>query len=224
MELTTWIGRGARVVLGAWWVLALLAAAAILVFPRTGVPRAFADWSEARTIRNAARAEWPRGIELAGRLDAGNEPIQIVEFSDYECEACRAAADTVAAFLRQYPNVGFAQRHLPIASHPMATPAAAAAICAERQKRLPAFHALLMSTSQWRDGTFWSAEAARTGVPDTTAFRNCLTVPETAQALERDRQLASRLTIRSTPTFVSTRGVVIGVPTMTQLRDMAVLR
>lgn len=65
------------------------------------------------------------------RIGPENAPVEIIEFSDFQCPFCARAAPTVKQILDEYGDkVTFVYRDFPLDSiHPMATPAALAAEC-----------------------------------------------------------------------------------------------
>ncbi len=64
-----------------------------------------------------------------------NAPVTIVEFSDFQCPYCAAAADTLQKVLAAHPNdVRLVYVQFPLESiHPWARPASIAALCAADQ-------------------------------------------------------------------------------------------
>ena len=81
----------------------------------------------------------PSQVQVSADDDAriGNPdaPVEIIEFSDFQCPFCQRAAPTVKQILDEYGDkVTFVYRDFPLDSiHPMATPAAIAAECVREQ-------------------------------------------------------------------------------------------
>lgn len=69
------------------------------------------------------------------RIGDPNAPVEIIEFSDFQCSFCARASGTVKQVLAEYGDqVTFVYRDFPLDSiHPMATPAAIAAECIREQ-------------------------------------------------------------------------------------------
>ena len=66
---------------------------------------------------------------------AANAPVTIVEFSDFECPACRRAAGWAEAVVAKHPEkVRYVRFDLPLTGHPWAFPAALAGRAIHRQK------------------------------------------------------------------------------------------
>lgn len=150
--------------------------------------------------------------------------VTIVEFSDFQCPACRAAEPLVAQLAQEFGDrVRFAYRHFPLESiHPNARPAALAAEAAARQDRFWPFHDLLFDKQdEWsgvnnqnelRDLFVGYAESLELS---TDQFRSDLDSPEVAAAVNADVALATQANVNATPTFF-----VNGTPTTTaQLRS-----
>ena len=61
-------------------------------------------------------------------------PIELIEFSDFQCPFCQRANPTVDQVLKTYGDqIRFVYRHYPLPNHPNARPAAEAAACADEQ-------------------------------------------------------------------------------------------
>jgi uncharacterized membrane protein len=63
------------------------------------------------------------------------DKINVVEFADFECPYCRKLHPVLKDVIRSYPagDVHFVRKHVPLAMHENARPAARADICAEAQ-------------------------------------------------------------------------------------------
>ncbi|MEK7565889.1 MAG: thioredoxin domain-containing protein [Patescibacteria group bacterium] len=81
-------------------------------------------------------------------LGATDSKVTIVEFSDFECSACKAAQPIVKAVLAKYPNkVRLVYRHFPIPSHQYGFLAAQAAESASLQGKFWEMHDKLFEKS-----------------------------------------------------------------------------
>jgi len=69
------------------------------------------------------------------RIGSPDAPVEIIEFSDFQCPYCSRAAPTVKQILDEYgDDVTFVYRDFPLESiHPMAMPSALAAECVREQ-------------------------------------------------------------------------------------------
>ena len=63
-----------------------------------------------------------------------NAPVELIEFSDFQCPFCMRANPAVQQVLTTYGDrVHFVYRHYPLPNHPNARPAAEASACAAEQ-------------------------------------------------------------------------------------------
>ncbi len=158
------------------------------------------DAEEIRDWRQLAAEGHGRG--------SSNAAVFIVEFSDFQCPACRGFALTLDSLRRRYPqDLRTVYRHLPLeAIHPAAGVAARASECAALQGQFDAFHDLLFSVQDSLGQLPWNVLAARGAVQDTVRFGQCLTDrsgKSSAQArLAADSAVAQRLQLNATPTVV----------------------
>jgi protein-disulfide isomerase len=69
------------------------------------------------------------------RIGSPDAPVEIIEFSDFQCPFCARAAPTVKQILDEYgDDVTFVYRDFPLDSiHPFATPAAIASECVREE-------------------------------------------------------------------------------------------
>lgn len=186
-------------------------AIAVIAGPRETLITSYQAWLRRQEANALLRREWSQVISPGARLTTEAHETRLVEFSDYECPACRAVHKTLKNVLAQKVGVGVVFRHFPLSAHPMAEEAARAAICAERQGKFAEMNDLLFESTSWMGGTDWSREATDAGVPDLARFRLCLHSSETYERLSMDVTMARRLSIRATPTFVTRRGIRSGV-------------
>lgn len=138
--------------------------------------------------------------------------VTIVEFSDFQCPACRAAAAALRVVLEEQPaKVILAYHHLPLeAIHPHAFAAGVAFECAAEQGRGRQMHDTLFDGQSEIGKSPWAAYAARAGVPDLVRFDTCLAGPAAPVRVRADAAMARSLGFRNTPTLVVGRFQVIG--------------
>jgi predicted DsbA family dithiol-disulfide isomerase len=135
---------------------------------------------------------------LKGSADA---PVQIVEFSDFECPFCRRAEPTIQAVLAKYKGkVSLAYRDFPLNSiHPSAQRAAEASRCAAEQGRFWAYHERLF-TSESLDAKTLKDHAKDAGLNQAT-FEQCLDTGRQRDAVDRDAQQGRLAGVTGTPAF-----------------------
>ncbi len=84
----------------------------------------------------------------------GSGEVEVVEFSDFQCPACRAAQAVVEDLLEEYGGqVSFVYRHFPLITiHPNAEEAAWAAEAASEQGKFWEMHDVLFARQdEWKD-------------------------------------------------------------------------
>jgi len=129
-------------------------------------------------------------------------PVVMVQFSDFQCSFCSHFATQTFPHLREkYIDSGILKtsfRHLPLSYHPRAAEAARTAECARTQGSFWTLHNLMFASGDLATTDFRSL-ASSAGV-NHEGFEACVTGG--AAAVQRDQELAKRLQITSTPTFV----------------------
>ena len=103
-----------------------------------------------------------------------NAPVEIVEFSDFQCPYCQRANPTVQQVLTTYGDrVHFVYRHYPLPNHPNARPAAEAAVCAADQGKFWPYHDVLFANAGRLATTDLKHHAAELGL-DSAKFDACV--------------------------------------------------
>lgn len=94
---------------------------------------------------------------------ATDDKVTVVEFLDFECEACGAAFEGVERVRAEYGDrVTFVLRYFPIPSHRNAEAAARAVEAAARQGRLePMYRKMFETQTQWGDQSVSHVETFR---------------------------------------------------------------
>lgn len=133
--------------------------------------------------------------------------VTLVEFLDFECEACRAAFPMVEQLRTEYGDrVNFVIRYFPIPSHFNAERAARAVESAAQQDKFePMYKKMYETQSQWgeqripADSTF-RGFASELGL-DMAAFDAAYDDPATLDRVNVDVADGKALGVRGTPTF-----------------------
>ena len=142
------------------------------------------------------------GEKIRGSLAA---PVQITEFSDFQCPACQKAEPVLKAIFESYPGkVRLVFRHFPLGGHQWAAMAHQAAECANRAGYFWEFHDRL-----YREQASWSASnpletfvryARDLGI-DLNAFAACMADERVTRQIQAERAEGEVLQVKSTPTF-----------------------
>jgi protein-disulfide isomerase len=130
-----------------------------------------------------------------------NAPIEIVEFSDFECPFCLRADPTVRQVLSTYGDkIRLVYRHYPLPNHPNARPAAEASACAGDQGKFWAFHDRLFSSKARLGDADLKQHAAEIGL-DTAKFNACLDGRTHKGRVDEDMRAAEEAGVNGTPAF-----------------------
>ena len=79
----------------------------------------------------------------------GSGPIEILEFSDFECPYCQKAQSMIREMLAKYEGkVKLVWKDFPLPNHEYAVPAAVAARCAQEQGKFWEYHDVLFANQQ----------------------------------------------------------------------------
>ncbi len=140
-------------------------------------------------------------------------PIEIVEFSDFDCQYCQRATNTIARILDEYGDqIRFVYKDYPLPSHPNASKAAEAGNCANDQGAFWPFHDRLFESQGSLDVASLKTYASELGL-EAEAFVACLDSGRHASRVDRDLEIGSGYGVSSTPTlFVNGRAVVGAMP------------
>lgn len=153
----------------------------------------------------------PRAVENGAELAATGQrmgpvgaPVQVVEFSDFQCPFCATFSQTLRRLRAKYPDrVAVLYRHAPLdALHPHARRAALASECAGEQGRFEPYHDRLFAQQDSIGIKPWARFAAEAGVPDTASFARCVRDERRMASVTRDADLAQKTGIRVTPSIV----------------------
>lgn len=160
------------------------------------------------------RAAISRGGELL-RADAntgvmGNPDgdIVLVEFFDYNCPYCRRAAPVLFELIEENPDLRIIMREWPILG-PDSELAARASLAATQQDKFEAFHEALMA--QPRANTVMIRRAAEQAGLDYDQLQADMDAPEVDAHIAKSHDLARKLGISGTPTFMIGEALVPGL-------------
>jgi len=128
-------------------------------------------------------------------------PIEIIEFSDFQCPYCLRAAPTVNQVLKTYGDkVRFVYRHYPLPGHPNARPAAEAAACAAEQGQFWPYHDRLFADPSKLNQNDLRQSAAAVGL-DTAKFDSCISSHKAKATVDADMQAGQEAGVDATPAF-----------------------
>jgi protein-disulfide isomerase len=143
--------------------------------------------------------------------------VTIVEFFDYNCPYCRAAAPMLAEAMAADPGIRLVHKEWPILG-PGSDFAALAALASARQGRYQDFHQAMMAYSgQINEAS--TLEIARDIGIDLEQLRRDLEDPDIRAELDRNYALSGTLRVTGTPTFVIGDEIVRGLVDIATLRQ-----
>ena len=148
-------------------------------------------------------------------------PVTIIEYSDFQCPACRSAAFVVDEILEKYGNsVYLIYRPFPLGGHKHAMSAALGAECARGQGKFWEYHdKLFENQSLWGDNDLkidlsspsntFTSYAMELNL-DVDTFNQCMKNPATAKRINAAKAEGVALQVRRTPTFFLNGVRVVG--------------
>ncbi|MGC5628559.1 DsbA family protein [Georgenia sp. Z1344] len=133
--------------------------------------------------------------------------VTLVEFMDFECEACRAAYPTVEQLRQDYAGeVTFVARYFPLPGHVNSENAAVAVEAAAQQGQFEAmYHKMFETQPQWGDQQTSQADLFRTFAQDLgldmATYDQTVADPATLDRVRQDMADGVALGVQGTPTF-----------------------
>jgi Na+/H+ antiporter NhaA len=135
---------------------------------------------------------------VRGPLEA---PVTVVEYGDFECPYCGQAEPVVRELLRDFGDIRYVWRHLPLNDvHPNAQLAALAAEAADEQGKFWEMHDLLLDHQDALDLPDLVGYAGRLGL-DVERFEADLRGHSGAAHIAEDVDTADLSSVSGTPTF-----------------------
>ena len=125
----------------------------------------------------------------------------LVEFSDFQCPACKAVKPVVDQIVKTYGDrLVFSYRHFPLPQHTYAQKAAIAAEAAGRQGKFWEMYDLLFANSESLSDDMITGFADQLGL-DKKQFTADITDLAITGRVNRDRDYGTTIGINATPTF-----------------------
>ena len=132
---------------------------------------------------------------------SANAPIEMIEFSDFQCPFCLRANPTVQQVLNTYGDrIRFVYRHYPLPNHPNARPAAEAAACANEQGKFWPYHDRLFANPAKLSDADLKQNAAELGL-DTSKFNACVDSHKAKAQIDADVRAGEDAGVDGTPAF-----------------------
>ncbi len=138
-------------------------------------------------------------IQKAGDPSLGSGPITVVEFFDYRCSYCKAAAPQIPELVAKHPNIRLVFKEFPILT-PISRTAAAAALAAAKQGKYLPVHLGLMAEKALDEAAIDRVLKDK-GVDVDRAHADMASA-EIKTALDDNRDLAHAVGVDGTPGFI----------------------
>ena len=146
--------------------------------------------------------------------------LTIIEFSDYQCPACRRNHEVVRELRQAYQDrVKWVFKDFPMPSHKWARGAALAARCAAEQGKFWQYQDLLFA-SQEELSTDRLTQLARELEVEMEPFSQCLAAGKFSAHIDRDVEQGRKYGFNTTPTFVINNRVIPGAPSPERFRQI----
>ncbi len=126
--------------------------------------------------------------------------IVLREFVDLECPYCRMTHVALKKALAARPDVVIERRHVPLAMHEHAEPAAVAACCAGEQEKEEAFVDAVMTSEVEPTPDFCRKVATTVGL-DLAKFDECTKSGRAKKRIDDDKALATATKVPGLPTI-----------------------
>jgi protein-disulfide isomerase len=154
---------------------------------------------QAKEILTVKNDDWIKG--------SNNAPITIVEYLDFECEACRVYYPITKQLKEEYKDkISFVVRYFPLPGHKNSMTSAMAAETAGKQGKFWEMHDILYDNQkiwgekQVADPVLFVEYAKQIGL-DMEKYKNDIGTQEIKDRINRDKNEATNLGIQGTPTF-----------------------
>lgn len=152
-----------------------------------------------RPVKSLTRANLlPEGTVTKGPEEA---KIYLVEFSDFQCPACREFQPVVDKLLDKYKGrIIFGYRHFPLPRHAFAFKAAEAAEAAGEQGKFWVMYTYLFAHQEQLSDEFIKNSGKAIGL-DQEKFQMALKKGKYSDKIRKDMSDGNKFGVNSTPTF-----------------------
>jgi protein-disulfide isomerase len=139
-------------------------------------------------------------------------PLTIVEFSDYQCPACRRNHEVVQELRQAYKDrVKWVFKDFPMPGHKWAKGAALAARCAAEQGKFWQYQDLLFSSPEELSPDRLTQLARELGL-QVERFSECVETAKFQPSIEKDIEEGKKFGLNTTPTFIINNRLLPGAP------------
>lgn len=159
----------------------------------------------------------PQAVQVSADDDAvlgdPNAPVEIIEFSDFQCTYCgRFYTQTLPELKSKYIDTGkvkLVYRDFPLSFHPEAQSAAEAAECAKEQGKFWEFHDKIFENQGSMSAAAYKQWAAELGL-NAEQFNSCYDSGKYKSEVQKDFQDGQKAGVSGTPTCYVNGHQIIG--------------
>jgi protein-disulfide isomerase len=175
--------------------------------------------SDSKALDPALLAEIEKSPTAA--RGAGDAPLTVVEFTDFQCPYCRAAAAPMEQFMTAHSHdVRWIIRTFPLDFHTDSELATEAALAAGEQGKFWEMHDLLFANQSALKKDNLRSYAEKLHL-DMRAFDDALATHRFAGQIAADRALGEKAGVAGTPTFYVNGRQMVGALSIPQLTQVA---
>jgi protein-disulfide isomerase len=150
-----------------------------------------------------------QGCPSTGPADA---PVTVVEFSDYQCPACRSTHAATEQVRAAFPGkIRWIYCDYPLRSHKEAMLAGEAAHCADEQGQFWPYQSLLFTSETGLGEEALEKFAAQLGL-SIEKFKGCLQSGKYKDLIEKNQKEATAAGVERTPSFLINENLIVGGP------------
>ena len=158
-------------------------------------------------------------IQGAPTLGPSDAPVTIVEFSDYECPACRATHEVVKQIRAAYGDrVRWIYKDYPLRRHKDAFKAAEASHCAQEQGKFWQYQEILFTAQDLSPANLINNAAQLGMAPEN--FSQCLQNSKYKAVVEKSLREVAQAGIDRTPSFIINGTLFPGGPSPNHFRNI----
>lgn len=178
--------------------------------------------------RQPVTTEAPKQADAFRSKGPVDAPIQIIEYSDFQCPACKNAEGILSKIFADYPHqIRLVFRHFPLAMHRWSQPAHQAVECAGAQGKFWPYHDKVFAEQEK-----WSAEANPTETflryaaamdLNIDQFVACMEDSKVREAIMTSKTKGEFIQVNSTPTFFINGERIVG-PRDLENKGIALIR
>jgi protein-disulfide isomerase len=171
------------------------------------------------TLDATRRVEnWPEVWHAGNVMGRDGARVEILEFGDFECPACRVLFANLQQLDHLFPgSIALSFRHYPLPYHRFAMPSARAAECAGAERRFKEMYEVLYERQDSLGLLSWTEMGKRAGVTDSGSFATCLAQSAIPVRVGADLEVGRMIGVAATPTVAINGWILSRPPTLDEL-------